>query len=141
MKKILIAALVLSALASPALSSGNPAKERQLIMKNVGAAMGAAVKMVKGQVEFDAVAAQLAIKTMNQAALSFGYMFPEGSEAGESTEASPAIWSDREGFDKALAKFTADTTASFTDLEGFKAAFGAAASNCGACHKAFRVKK
>lgn len=124
-----------------AIASGDAAKERQALMKNVGAATGAGAAMVKGEVEFNAVAAQLVLRTMNNGGLAFGYMFPEGSETGSETEAAPAIWSDRAGFDAAVNKFNVDTSAQVTNLEEFKAAFGAATANCGACHKAYRVKK
>ena len=126
-----------------AVASGDAPKERQALMGNVGAATGAGAAMVKGEVEFDAVAAQLVLRTMNTAGLAFGYMFPEGSETGSNTEAAPAIWSDRAGFDAAVNKFVTDTSsaAKITDLDSFKAAFGAATANCGACHKAYRVKK
>lgn len=127
-------------MSATAIASGDVAQERQTLMGNVGAATGAGAKMVKGEVEFDAVAAQLVLRTMNTAGLAFGYMFPEGSETGAKTEAAPAIWSDRAGFDAAVNKFTADTSAKVTDLDSFKAAFGAATANCGACHKAYRVK-
>lgn len=129
-------------LASPgAQAAGDAAVDRQALMKNVGAATKVAAGMAKGQVPFDAVAAQLAMRTMNNAALGFGYMFPDGSQSGAETEAAPAIWSDRAGFDAAVAKFAADTSATITDLGSLKQAFGAAAANCGSCHKAYRVKK
>ncbi len=134
--------IVLTATVS-AFAGSNPAVERQAMMKNVGAATGAAAAMIKGQVPFNAVAAQLALRTMNTAALGFGELFPEGSQTGAETEASPKIWSDRAGFDMAVGKFAADTTGAenIKDMDGFKAAFGKATENCGAWHKAYRVKK
>lgn len=135
-----VSALMVASIVSGVNASGDPAAERQAAMKQVGAATGAAAAMVKGEVPFNAVAAQLALRTMNGVGLGFGYMFPEGSETGAKTEASPKIWSDRAGFDAAVNKFVTDTSAPVTDLASFKAAFGAAASNCGACHKAYRVK-
>jgi len=131
------------ALTTSAWAAGDPAKERQDLMKNVGAATKAGAGMAKGEVEFNLGAAQLVLRTMNNAGLAFGYMFPEGSQSGSETEAKPEIWSDRAGFDKAVNKFTVDTgtAATITDLDSFKVAFGAATENCGACHKAYRVKK
>ncbi len=143
-KRILVTGIfVASTLSVAAVAAGDPAVERQLMMKNVGAATGAAAAMVKGQAEFNAVAAQLALRTMNSAALGFGHLFPKGSETGAETEASPKIWSDGAGFDAAVAKFAADTAGAetITSLDGLKAAFGKATENCGACHKAYRVKK
>ena len=141
MKKLALV-LALTALTSTAFAAGDVAKDRQDMMKNVGAAIGVGAKMAKGEMEFDAVTAQLVIRTMNTAALGFGALFPEGSETGAETEAAPAIWSDRAGFDAAVAKFAADTSGAggIADIESFRAAFGKAAANCGSCHKAYRVK-
>lgn len=122
-------------------AAGDAAAERQALMKNVGAATKVVAGMVKGQAPFDAVAAQLALRTLNNAAFGIGYMFPEGSQTGSETEAAPAIWSDRDGFNKAVNKFAADTSAEVKDLDSLKAVFEAATSNCGACHKAYRIKK
>lgn len=133
--------MIAAACVVSAQAAGNVQLERNAIMKNVGAATGVAARMVKGQMPFDAVAAQLAMRTMNSAALGFGYMFPEGTETGSKTRASSKIWSDRAGFDAATAKFVKDTSAKVTDLASLKAAFGAAASNCGSCHKAYRLEK
>ena len=141
MKKLFLTGIIVAVMGVAASASDNPTAERQTLMKNVGAAIGMGGKMAKGEIPFDMVAAQLVFKTFNSASLGFGYMFPEGSETGNDTEASPAIWSDRAGFNAAVDKFTADTNAEFTDLASFQAAFGKAASNCGSCHKAFRVKK
>ncbi len=141
MKKILLAALVATGVTATAFASDNPAKDRQLLMKSVGAATGVGGKMAKGEMEFNAAAAQLVLKTMNAGAHGFGYLFPEGSDKGEETEAAPAIWSDRAGFNAAVAKFAADTAGTVTDEASFKAEFGKATANCGSCHKAFRIKK
>ncbi|MEO1398059.1 MAG: cytochrome c [Pseudomonadota bacterium] len=127
--------------APSALASGDAAVERQKLMSNVGAATGAGAAMVKGQVEFNAVQAQLVMRTLNSSARGFGFMFPAGSETGAKTEASPKIWEDSAGFAAAVDKFIVDTSAVPTDLDSFKAAFGAATANCGTCHRAYRVKK
>ena len=121
-------------------AAGDAAVERQALMKLNGGATGVLARMVKGQMEFDAVQAQQAMNVLNSAALGFGYMFPKGSETGANTEAAAAIWSDRAGFDAAVAKYVADTSATITDMNSLKATFGAAASNCGSCHKVYRTK-
>ena len=143
--KILLGAALLAATTGSAISASDPIAVRKAMMKNVGAATGAGGAMMKGEAEFNAVAAELILRTMNTAALGFGELFPAGSESGGDTTASPKIWEDRAGFDAAMAKFQSDTAAGIAakpaNLDAFKAAFGAAASNCGACHKAYRVKK
>ncbi len=146
MKRAIALGLIISAgLTGAAIGGEDPTIDRQAIMKNVGAATGAAAAMVKGEADFNLAAAQLSLRTMNNAALALGYLFPAGSETGNETEASPKIWEDKAGFQAAADKFATDTgataVASVKDLDTFKAAFGAATANCGTCHKAYRVKK
>jgi cytochrome c556 len=114
--------------------------DRQAVMKNNGAATRVLAGMVKGETPFDAVAAQLALRTMNSTAIGVGYMFPEGSQTGAKNRAAATIWTDRAGFDAEVNKFAKSTSAKVTDLEGLKTAFGVAASSCGSCHKAYRTK-
>ena len=144
--KILVGmALALSTVGTAAIAAEDPIATRKAMMQNVGAATGAGAAMVKGEAEFNAATAELVLRTMNTAALGIGELFPAGSETGGKSTASPKIWEDRAGFDTAMAKFAADTAAGIkakpADLDAFKAAFGAAAANCGACHKAYRIKK
>ncbi len=119
--------------------------DRKAIMKNVGGAMGELGKIMKGEAEYDARVAVLAFRTMNAAALGIGSHFPEGTETGGETTVAPAIWSDRSGFQAALAKFQADTAAAIAaapaDKDAFQPVFGQVASNCKACHENYRVKK
>lgn len=142
MKHILLAGLAGLLVAGPALA--DPAVKRQAAMSHVGAAAKASGAMLKGEAEFDAEKALLAMRIMNATAQGFGALFPEGSETGAKTEAGPKIWSDRAGFDAANDKFIADTQAAIdaapADLDAFKAAFGQVASNCKACHTDYRVK-
>jgi len=121
-------------------AAGDAAVERQKVMGHVGAATGAGAAIAKGQVPFDAVQAQLILRHMNAAGHGFGYMFPKGSETGAKTEASPKIWEDRAGFDAQVNKFIEASAVLPTDLDGFKAAFGAVTATCGTCHRAYRVK-
>ena len=143
--KLLLAAAMLAGSTGVGMSADDPIAVRKAMMKNVGAATGAGAAMAKGEADFNAVTAELVLRTMNNAALGFGELFPDGSDSGGKTTASPKIWEDRAGFNAALAKFANDTASGIAakpaDLDAFRAAFGAAASNCGACHKAYRVQK
>ena len=107
------ALLAATLFASVSANAGDPALGRQAMMKLNDAATGVLAGMVKGQTEFEAVKAQQALNALHGAALAFGYMFQEGSESS----------------DKYI-----------TDMGSLKSAFGAAASNCGSCHKAYRTK-
>jgi len=142
MRKIFFATLTACLLTSSAVYA-DAISDRKAAMKNVGMAMGAAVKMLKGQMDYDPVVASLAFATMNNAAIGLTGLFPEGSETGGKTTASPKIWSDMGGFSSAVAKFQSDTAeavaAKPADLDAFKAVFGKVAGNCKSCHEGYRV--
>jgi len=144
--RTLFAAAVIGAAGfAPAIAADEPQVVRQEMMKKVGGATGAMAKMVKGEAEFDAAAARAALTTMSEVAATFGEHFPEGSETGMETEAAPAIWSDRAGFDAKVAAFKTDADAAVAaapaDLDGLKAVFGPLTKNCGTCHETYRLKK
>jgi cytochrome c556 len=72
-------------------------------------------------------------------------MFPKGSEIGHDTKALPAIWTDKDTFDKDAAAYGEAVTKLAAlieagDKDGFAKQFGASGATCGACHRAFRAK-
>ena len=138
-------ALAIGGFSASAFAAEDPISARKAIMKSVGAAAGAGGGMLKGEIPFDPKIATLALRTMNAAAYSFGDYFPEGSETGMDTTASPKIWQDMAGFSEKMAKFRADADAAANSkpetLEAFKAAFGSVAQNCKGCHETYRIKK
>lgn len=120
--------------------------DRQVIMKDMGKSVGAVAPMVKGEKPFDAAAALAALEKLNADALKLDVdsLFPAGSDKGD-TEASPKIWENKAEFVKHVEKFRADTKAAVdakpADLDSLKPVFQKVASNCGACHQDFRIKK
>jgi len=148
----LIAAGLALALAAPALAHehtvpdlAEPISLRMEAMKQVGAAMGVMGAMAKGETEFEPRAAEMALRAVLAAAVGYGGLFPEGSETGMMTEAAPAIWSDRAGFDAKLAKFIDDAHGAVkappADLDGLRAAMGAVGANCRSCHTDYRISR
>lgn len=129
-------------------AADDPIKTRQAVMSSVGAAAGLGGGMMKGELDYTPAAGKAAIATMRAASMTFGSYFPDGSTTGN-TEAAPAIWSDRAGFDAELAKFAGATEkavaasgkAGPADIDAFKAAFGPVLGTCKACHEGYRVKK
>jgi len=144
--RTLFAAAVISAAGfAPAIAADEPQVVRQEMMKKVGGATGDMAKMVKGEADFDAAVTLAALTTISEVAETIGVYFPEGSDTGFETEAAPAIWTDRAGFDEKLAALKADAEAGIAaapaDLDGLKAVFGPLTKNCGACHETYRLKK
>lgn len=82
--------------------------DRKAKMKEIGKNLGIIGKMVKGETAFDGAAALAAYNAMGTAGTGFVELFPEGSETGGKTTASPKIWSDRAGFEAADKQFGAD---------------------------------
>jgi cytochrome c556 len=144
MKRLLLGSLFVCLAVSAASATEDPIATRKKLMDANGAAAGAAVGMVKGEVPFDAKVAMAALQAFNSVSYAFGDYFPEGSDKGN-TSASPKIWTDRAGFDKILSQFRADTEAAVKskpqDLEALKAAMNTIGKDCGACHETYRLKK
>lgn len=144
MKRLTVSLLSALALTTAALAA-EPQEMRQEMMKQVGGAAGTLSKMAKGEAPFDAAAAVAAFTTMAEVGATYADQFPEGSETGFETEASPAIWQNMDDFKAKTAKFQADAAAAagmtFADAAAVGAAFGGVAANCGACHELYRVKK
>lgn len=144
MKKLFASVLVAGALTTTSVMA-DPIADRKATMKNVGAAMGVAVAMVKGQMDYNPRVALVSFAAMNNAALGMEHMFPKGSESGGDTTAHAKIWEDAAGFKAAIDKFKSDTAAALAakpaDLDAFKGVFGKVAGNCKGCHEAFRVAK
>lgn len=144
--KRLIIALAAFALAGTA-AFADPIGERQAIMKSNGKALKNIAGIAKGEQPFDAEAVMAALKTLSEDAqkIDVAALFPEGSETGGDTTASPKIWEDKAGFQQAVDKFKADTAAAVAaapaNLDAFKVEFGNVTKNCGTCHETFRIKK
>lgn len=143
LRTLTIAATVLAMGATVSVAQDDPIAERQEKMKTMGGAMRVLVPMFREQADYDAEAALAAFVRMNEAVDGYGALFPEGTETGGDTRAKPEIWSDREGFDAAVADFEEDlamaASADIPDLDSFKPVFGAVAQNCGDCHEVYQV--
>ncbi|MDB5412113.1 MAG: hypothetical protein JWR10_448 [Rubritepida sp.] len=80
--------------------------------------------------------------------VNFGARFPEGTQQGApgiDTKALPAIWTDRPGFDRALAELmprlvTLREAAASGNVANFQAAAQQAGAGCGGCHRPYRAR-
>ena len=129
----------------------NPVKERQKLMRTVGKAMKTSVKMLKGELAYDAAAVSANMKTMSDVAGNYTGLFPDGSDMDNSimdfdqeSDAKPEIWANMDDF---KVKATALKTASEAAMKasGDKAAFGVAFGNvgkaCKGCHQKYKADK
>lgn len=144
LKIAFVAAALALATAGIVHAADDPIAARQALMKKNGAAAKVAVGFLKGD-PYDAAKAAEAMKAIAADMTEFVTLFPEGSDHGGDTTASPEIWKDMDGF-KALAAQTvthanAAADAAAGGLDSFKTAFMAVGGDCQSCHQKFRVKK
>lgn len=145
MKRFILAAaaLAIGTLAVTA-QGGDPIAARKESMKAVGQQTGLGARMARGQAPFDLAQARSIFASYEQAAATYGNLFPEGSQTGGETAALPAIWTNRADFTARVAKWGADARtegAKVTDLATFQAAFGEVTKNCGSCHETYRARR
>lgn len=135
--------LFMAAVALPAAAGEGPQQKRHELMEKVGKAAKPVGAMLKGESDYDWATAEKSLQTFNKVSGKFGGLFPEGSDTGE-TEAAPAIWEDREGFEQALQGW-ADATAAALDaapatLDDAKPVFGEVFKACKNCHDTYRIE-
>lgn len=143
-KSVLIAFAALTFLAPPVSADDDPIHERHELMEAVGDAAKPVGAMLRGKSEFDAGVVEETLGVWAKAGAEFGDLFPEGSETGGDTEAAPAIWEDREGFDAALAKWRDAVDAAIAadpqSLDAARPAIGEVFDACKNCHDSYRIE-
>lgn len=121
-------------------------KARQGIMTYRAIQLGVLGGMAKGEIAYDAEAAQKAADNLMAAVtIDASMLWPMGSDnsANPASTALAKIWQEGSGIgDKGKAMGEAATAmqaAAGTGLDGLKMAMGPVGEACGGCHKAFRV--
>ena len=139
---VLVFSFAVSALA---VAGDDPRHERHELMEDVRDAAKPVGQMLRGEAEFDADALMTSLKVFHAASGKFGELFPEGTETGMNTEAAPAIWEDREGFDQALADWRAAVETAMeaqpATLEDAKPVVGPVFNACKNCHDNYRIEE
>ncbi|MEJ2255829.1 MAG: cytochrome c [Woeseiaceae bacterium] len=129
---------------SIAVAGDSPQHERHELMEGVGDAAKVIGGMLRGKVEYDAAAVMESLQTFDDASAEFGDLFPAGTETGEGTEAAPAIWDDRDGFNAALQEWSdavdAAIAAAPATLEDGKPVLGPVFEACKDCHDNYRIE-
>lgn len=143
--KIALSAVVALSLTAPlAIAEDDPIHERHELMEAVGDAAKPVGAMLRGQSEFDAAVLMESLKVWKKVGGKFGDLFPEGTETGGGTEAAPAIWEDREGFNAALAEWREAVDAAIEanpdSLEAAKPVAGKVFNACKNCHDTYRIE-
>jgi len=147
MKVIAVLVVALIAISSTANTNAgdDPILARQELMEGMkDNGLKPMVGMARGEVEFDAAAVVAGLEIMKDVAEKAGDLFPEGSETGHDTEALPAIWTDRDGFNQKLADYGAavDRAAAAPpqSVDELKVMLDDVLGTCKGCHDDYRVE-
>ncbi len=136
--------LLMAAIAPFAVAEDDPRHERHELMEDTRDAAKPLGKMLRGEAEYDAEVVQASLETFIAVADEFGGLFPPGTETGMDTEAAPAIWEDREGFDQALADWRAAVETASASIPGSveeaKPVLGPIFNACKNCHDTYRIE-
>ncbi len=141
-KSALAAALVLGTAGTAVVAAAmDPdVRARQEAMGLVGSNMKKIATMAKGEVDFDAAAAQVAFANIAEKAAMVPALFETQSNADPEAEARDAIW---ENWDDFVAKAgtlqaAAEAGAGVDSPEALAAAIGPLAETCKACHSTYK---
>ena len=130
--------------AGAALADDDPRHVRHELMEDVRDAAKPVGQMMRGEADFDADTVMSSLGVFKEAAATFGDLFPEGTESGMDTEAAPAIWEDRAGFDAAIAAWQKAIDGAIADSpatgEELGPKVGPVFKACKDCHDTYRIE-
>ena len=112
---------------------------RQTLMQGIGGSLGALGRMAKGEVAFDAAAAEAAKATLVANAGMIAAKFTNNA-ADPASKAKAEVWTNWDDF---VAKGNALTAAAnaldATSVDGIKAGMGAIGGACKDCHTSYKA--
>jgi cytochrome c556 len=125
-----------------AIAADNPAHLRHEAMETVQESFKPLRAIAVKEAPFDAAVVKKNATTILEKLKEAHGLFPAGSGGGDS-RAKPEIWSDREGFDKAMkdAQAAAAAMAAVTDEAAYVGAMKTLGGGCKACHDKYRLPK
>lgn len=142
---VAVAVFVAAGLCAANAQGTSPQEQRHALMSEIGDNTGKLGKMAKGETEYDAAVVEASAETIAGDIEKFLTLFPEGSETGYDTRATPAIWERWDEFHKdgeALMEGALLVKAAAPQgLDAFRNAFAAMGRACRECHEAFRAPK
>lgn len=137
MKKVASAAFVFALLGTVAAFAQGHSERSALMQSNAATA-----KQLGGQVAaFDAAAVKALGQTLVDNGNRMKTLWAAGTDQAD-PHSSPRIWTEAAGFTAIADKFVTDATAVMNAADGpaLKAAMTTLQSNCGGCHKQYRVQ-
>jgi cytochrome c556 len=131
--------------AGAVIAQSDPIATRKGLMKENQDNAEIVVRMMRGQVPFDAVKVDAAFAQWAETAQKLPSLFPDNSKSGQKTRAAPKIWTSKADFDAKAAAFgkaVADNREKAKgSVEGLRAAIPSVGNACDACHKDYRLAR
>lgn len=120
-------------------------KYRKAAFQVMAAHFGRIGAMANGRVPFDGAAAAANAEVVAFVANLPFAGFVEGTSGSDKGQPKPNVWTERAKFDAGAKKLQEEAAklamaAKANNLDALKAAFGATAGTCKACHDDFRVQ-
>lgn len=134
------AALTVLALGATSIAQQDPIAARKALMKRNNDNAALLVRMMRGQMPFDAAKVDEALAQWADTGQKFPSLFPDNTKTGD-TRAMPAVWEKRAEFNALAARFAKnsnDNRGKIKDAEGVKTLIGLIGKDCGDCHEIFR---
>jgi cytochrome c556 len=137
--------LVIGLSVGAVIAQSDPVATREGLMKQNNDHAIVVVKMMRGQLPYDADKVAAAFAQWAETAQKLPGLFPEDSKTGGDNRASPKIWQNKKDFDEKAAAF-AKAVAENRDkakesLDGLKAAIPVVGKKCDDCHEDYRLSK
>lgn len=140
-----LAALAVGLSVGAVIAQSDPIAARKALMKGNDDNARAMVQTMRGQKPFDTAAAEAAFAQWADTAQKLPGLFPENSQTGEKTRATPKIWENKKDFDEKAAAFgkavAENRDKAIASLDGLKAAIPVIGKACDNCHELYRLTK
>jgi cytochrome c556 len=140
-----LAAIFVFAGAATVIAQSDPIATREALMKENNDNAILVVRMMRGEVPFDAAKVDAAFAQWADTAQKLPGLFPDNSKTGQKTRAAPKIWVTKADFDAKAADFgkvVAENRAKGNaSLDGLRTAIPAVGNACDACHKDYRLSR
>lgn len=137
-KTVFLGLVMVGGMALAAAATDPDVKARQTLMDQNAAAMKVLGGMAKGDVAFDAAAAEAAKQQLIKDAAGIEAAWAKNATDPES-KSKPEIWTNMADYlTKAGAFGTAAAALDTSSLDGVRAGLDAIGGSCGGCHKAYK---
>jgi len=134
------AAMTVLAFGAVSIAQQDPLATRKALMKRNNDNAALLVKMMRGQVPFDAAKVDEALAQWADTGQKFPSLFPDNTKTGD-TRATPAVWEKRAEFNALAARFAKnsnDSRGKAKNADDVKAIINRIGQDCGDCHETFR---